>query len=835
MKNNTLFLFGNTHFDPVWLWKWDEAMASIRATFRSALDRMNEDSDYIYSFCTPPVFEWIKSIDPDMFEEIKVRVSEGRWDLAEGMWVQPDCNAPHGESLVRHGLYTQRYLVKTFGHMASTVFNIDSFGHCATMPQILSKCGIEFYVFARPAGSDYELPGPLFHWRSPDGSEVMALRCGHFEGKGMYPPMPGLDIKEDIAYHDNVMTELEHDYAIVFGVSNHGGAPTKECLRNIREMMDEGTRNLRFGSTTDFYIANKDADLPVIKDELQVRFFGPYSNDIEIKVNNRIAEYAAMRAEKAAVFAVLAQYPANFLEKNPGDILKLNPADILKNYPAEKLEQSWKDILFNQFHDIIGGASIKDAYFDARNLHGRAIQTLDEITHISLQSITKNICMPGNNTKNADWNIVIWNLNDTDLSQTFEAEVQWMWEFERYAGALELVDNEGIVYPCQIIRSLSVIPEFRSRFAFHALIPAHGYKVFAVVKKHKPAPVCAIKGNTRAIENSRYKLSVDDSSSVSIFDKHKGKTVAKDAFSLKVFDDQGDTWAFNFKKYENMLGPVVLTDSKIIETGDFITILKATSKYGSSIFEQWFTIYEHSDEIDYRYRINWNEKHAAVKLCFDLPEKCSQLTAANPYGCVMRPIDGLEYPVGEWLNVSGQNAGKKAGFSLLFKSVFAYDTDSDKLRLTLLRSSLYGDLRLNEPLDPMADYDYLNQGMVEGNIRFLPGFIDHVSNKIPVLASSYNNPAVIIAEANHDGELPASFQYMGIDSKTVMLSVIKKSEEGDDIILRLVEYGGAFDTALLTWLGKALGPVKMSPYEIKTLRLCFTDLALIETDMLEEK
>ena len=804
MKKNTLFLFGNTHFDPVWLWTWDEAMASIRATFRSALDRMNEDEDYIYSFCTPPVFQWIETVDPAMFEEIKERVKEGRWDLAEGMWVQPDCNAPHGESLVRHGLYTQRYLSQTFGRTATTVFNIDSFGHCASIPQIMSKCGIELYVFGRPNNTDYELPGPLFNWESPDGSRLMTLRCGHYEGKGMYAPMGGLDIRQDIAWHDEIMAKLSHDYAIVYGVSNHGGAPTKECLRLIREELNEGSRQVRYGSTTDFLNANREASLPVVADELQVRFFGPYSNDTTVKVNNRIAEYAAMRAEKAAIFA--------------GPV----------SYPKEKLEQSWRDILFNQFHDILGGASIRYAYHDARNLHGRALQTLNDITHTSLQSVTKSICMPGNELEDADWNVVLWNLNSHELTQTFEAEVQWMWEHEPYDGDLELVDENGTVYPCQIIRELSVILSFRSRFAFHATIPAHGYKSFAVVKKHIPVQSAELPSNGH-IENERYKLTVNDNGAVVVYDKRVDKVTVRDAFAMTVLEDAGDTWAFNVATYGDSLGPIVITDARIIEDGDIMTVLKVTAKYGDSILEQYWTIYTNSDEIDYRYRVNWNEKHAALKLCFALPEGCSNLTAANPYGHIKRPIDGLEYPVGEWLHVANDNKG----FSLLLKSAFAYDTVDDELRITLLRSPVYGDLRMHKPLDPLVDYDYLNQGITEGTIRLYPNSTDFISDSIPSLASAYNNPPIIIAEANHDGQLPGQGQYIGIDANTVMLSVIKKSEDGDDIILRLVEYGGTNDIVNLTWQDVKLEAVRMSAYEIKTLRLDMTNFELTESDMLE--
>ena len=144
------YCIGNTHFDPVWLWTWDEALSSIRATFRSALDRMNEYPDYTYSFCTPATFEMIEKIDPALFEEIRERVRDGRWDLSEGWWLQPDCCSALGESYARQGLYGQRYLEEKFGKRTSVMYNIDSFGHPDFIPQYLRGCGIESYVFSRP-------------------------------------------------------------------------------------------------------------------------------------------------------------------------------------------------------------------------------------------------------------------------------------------------------------------------------------------------------------------------------------------------------------------------------------------------------------------------------------------------------------------------------------------------------------------------------------------------------------------------------------------------------------------------------------------------------------
>ena len=118
-----VYMVGNTHFDPVWLWTWDEGMASIRATFRSALDRMKEDEAFCYSFSCPPVFQWIEKTDPAMMEEIKQRCTEGRWCMDEAMWLQPDCFSGCGESYVRQCLYGQNYLKNTFGVYSDTAFN----------------------------------------------------------------------------------------------------------------------------------------------------------------------------------------------------------------------------------------------------------------------------------------------------------------------------------------------------------------------------------------------------------------------------------------------------------------------------------------------------------------------------------------------------------------------------------------------------------------------------------------------------------------------------------------------------------------------------------------
>ena len=784
---NTLYMIGNTHFDPVWLWTWDDAMSSIRATFRSALDRMKEDPNYIYSFCTPPVFEWIRKTDPAMFEEIKSRVAEGRWDLAEGFWLQPDCNAPHGESFVRHGLYTQNYLQDTFGKRATTVFNIDSFGHAATLPQIMKKCGLDYYVFGRPDSGEKELEDTLFMWQSPDGSEVMAMRAGCYQG------MYYMITPESMKAMCDILPDMPHGYAFVFGVSNHGGAPTRKCIAEINELIDAGY-DIKYGSTADFFKANEGKLMPVIADELQVTFIGPYSNDAQIKSNNRLAEYAAIRAEIASVFAGVA-------------------------YLSGAITFAWKDILFNQFHDILGGACIKNAYHDARNLHGRALQNLNEITHTAIQYITKDIAMPGVGLDNTEWNAVILNLSGVDYKGVVEAEVQWVWEHDWYEGDIELVDGSGKIYPCQMIRELSVITAFRSRIAFYAEIPAFGYKTFAVRRKNTPKPEIDFNAS---LENKFYKLTIGEK--ISVYDKVRDCELLSDAFAMTVRQDEGDTWGFNIKSYGVKSGELTFAESSIIESGSVFTTLKVKSYYNESIIEQYFTLYEDSSVIDYKYRVNWNEKHKVLKLGFDFSGG-AKLTAAVPYGSIERGFDGKECPVGEWLDVSAADKG----FSLLMRNNFAYDTTENHIGVTVLRSPVHGDLR-RKPLDEKADYDYLNQGITEGSLRLVPHGGDYVAARIPELASAFNNPPVVVIEANHGGSLSPDGQFLKVEAKTTMVGVLKKAENGADIIIRLIEYGGKQDNV------KIYGEnVVMKKYEIKTLKVNASTLAVSEVNMLEEK
>ncbi len=194
-KAATLHMIGNAHIDPVWLWRWQEGCHEVLASFRSALDRLNEDPDFVFVSSSAVFYSWVEQIQPAMFEEIRARVREGRWEIVGGWWLQPDCNIPGGESFVRQGLYGQRYFKTKFGVTARVGYNVDSFGHHGMLPQILKQSGLDYYVFMRPNPQEQGLPGRLFWWESNDGSRVLAYRIPfeyYLLGPGAGPARPPL-------------------------------------------------------------------------------------------------------------------------------------------------------------------------------------------------------------------------------------------------------------------------------------------------------------------------------------------------------------------------------------------------------------------------------------------------------------------------------------------------------------------------------------------------------------------------------------------------------------------------------------------------------------------
>ena len=624
--SKVLHMIGNSHIDPVWLWQWPEGYQAVRATFRSALDRMNEYPEFIFTCDSAAYYEWIEEIEPAMFEEIRQRVAEGRWEIVGGWWVEPDCNIPGGESFVRQALVSQRYFLEKFGRIATVGYNVDPFGHNGMLPQLLRRAGMDSYVFMRPGPHEFRLPAPVFWWESPDGSRVLAYRLPH----------EYCSPNEDLGYHiDKSIAQLPAGWSEMmafYGVGNHGGGPTRQNLDSIRRLDGAGAMpRLRQSTPRRFFdtVLASDADIPVVTGDLQHHAVGCYSAHSGIKAWMRGAENALSTAEAWATVAGVVG---------------------LRRYPRDELARAWKQVLFNQFHDTMCGTAIEPAYDDARDQLGEATSIAARVENVAIQSLSQLIDIP---SEPGVTPIVVFNPLAWPVRSLVELE---------YGGLKPndgLLDEEGRPVAFQQVQSYATVSPWRSRLAFEAEVPALGYRTYAMTPGKRHVSATALRATPVLLENDFVRLELDPATGriVHLVLREDGRDVADLADGSRpravVIDDTSDTWGHRRLAYRDEVGTFEATSVELVESGPVRGILRVNSRYRDSVLTEDFVVSANRDSIEQRVILDWREKAQLLKI--RMPTTLSDVTAAYeiPYGVIERPADGAEEPGQRWIDASG--------------------------------------------------------------------------------------------------------------------------------------------------------------------------------------
>ncbi|MFJ8948829.1 alpha-mannosidase [Streptomyces sp. NPDC102381] len=805
-RDRTLHLVGNAHIDPVWLWRWPEGLQEIRATFQSAIDRMEEYPDFVFTCDSVMYLEWIEQHDPELFAAIRKRVADGRWQVVGGWWIEPDCNIPSGESFVRQALYGQRYLIEKFGEAATIGCNLDPFGHNATIPQILRKSGVDGYIFLRPGPHEQVLPGQFFHWEAPDGSRVMAYRLPNEYCT------PGKDIGNHLDKSLAMMPPDEPELMVFYGVGNHGGGPTKANLDSIARLdAIGGLPKLELSHPERFFECVRDReDVPVHAGELQHHGPGCYSAHSGVKAWNRRAENDLQRAEKwASVAAAVA-----------GEM-----------YPVEKLTEAWKLVLFNQFHDILAGTSIRSAYDDARDDYGRARSIAADVFNRATQAIARRIDIP---LADGTVPVVVFNPHPWELEQDVEVEFA-------QAATVRLSDQDGRPVPVQLTRSEASMMGSRGRLAFRATVPPLGHRVYHLL----PGAVDAdgpVKATDTTLENEHLRLEVDQASGwlTSFVDKSTGAELipAKPAPHAVVIDDQSDTWSHRVRAYDQAIGSFTGRRVRLVESGPVRAVLRIESAYGTSRMAEELVLSAGARSVEVRTVVDWHEQLKTLKLRF--PTALTDVTATHeiPYGFIERTPDGTEEPTQAWVDVTGTlPGGKRAGLTVVNDSKHGHDVTGAEIGMTALRSPVYA---WHEPkiLDEDGVYEYLDQGRQEFRYVLLPHGEDWRAADPARRAAELNQPSFALLETFHEGPLAQSQAHADDGAGSVLVTVVKGDEDASgDTIVRAYESRGAAASAriALPMLGEhRLIEAEFGPHEIKTFRVPADPAAPVtETDLLE--
>ena len=345
----TVHLICNAHLDPVWQWRWEEGASEALATFRNAVDILDEHRDLVFCHNEAVLYQWVEQLDPALFDAILRHVRAGRWAVAGGWFIQPDVNLPGTESLVRTIAEGRRYFGERFGAAPRVAYNFDSFGHSGGLPQILKLAGYEMYIHMRPQARELSLPADLYRWRGVDGTTIPAYRIA----VGLYHTERD-NIEDRLRAGVALALELGRDVPVFWGLGNHGGGATRRDLKMIDAFIAGETRVRVLHSTPDrFYEAVKDAAAvaPVFESDLQRCFTGCYTSLSRVK---RRAVASLGRLVQAEAFAAAAWWLAG------------------ADFPESELGEAWNMHNLNDFHDILSGSCVEPAERDALDLYGRA-------------------------------------------------------------------------------------------------------------------------------------------------------------------------------------------------------------------------------------------------------------------------------------------------------------------------------------------------------------------------------------------------------------------------------------------------------------------------------
>jgi alpha-mannosidase len=809
LSKATFHLDGNAHIDAAWLWPWTETVGVVRNTFSTALQLMYEYPGYTFTQSAAAYNEWMARDYPDINDQIKQRIKEGRWEIVGGMWVEPDLNMPDGESLVRQLLVGKRWYQHEYGVDVRVGWNPDSFGYSWQLPQIYKKSGVDYFVTQKMTWNDTNhLPFKLFWWESPDGSKVLTYFPHDYVNLTLNPVRLSEDLKNGRTFSPGLPELLD-----LYGVGDHGGGPTRAILDEGFHWKNPGpaaiaanggkpvTPKYQFGSAQSFFstveteiapesrtwnyqsipnyqepapVAGKIA-IPTWDSELYLEYHrGVFTTQAQHKHNMRTAEEEMLNAEKWSSLAWLDG----------------------ATYPGDQLTEDWKKVLFNQFHDLAAGSGIGVIYKDAQKDYDWVRMSTDEISSGALGTVSDAINTNGK--QDGDFPVVVYN----PLSWERSGDVTFSFELpDHFSGSPEIRDANGKELRQWNWQKNPKEPGTVALTVHVDHVPALGYKVLQVRTTTAAGFGRGSSGpgfgpGQLGIANGYLTLSVDKASGCisSIRNPSGFEYLARGACGnqLQFFKDTPTNYdAWNIDPGTLDVPPSVekANSVELVNQESSNPAIRVTYHYQNSKFVQ--TISLKGDIVDVDNDIDWHESHVLLKAAFPLAVTSNFATYEIPYGTIQRPTTRnnswekaqFEVPALRWADLSGAGPdGKVYGLSVLNKDKYGYDAVGNVLRLTLLRSPKWP--------DPDADM---------GHQHFHYAIYPHAGTWKDALTMrrgwEYDYPLQAVVTTAHPGSLSAEHSFASVGPDNVILAAVKKAEDSNALIFRAYEWAGKAATA----------------------------------------
>jgi alpha-mannosidase len=755
-----LHMIGNAHLDPVWLWRWQEGCAEAIATCWSAVDRLDENPDFVFTRGEALIYRWIEELDPPLFARIRDFVAAGRWVIVNGWWIQPDCNIPGGEAMIRQALYGKRYFADRFGIDVTVGYNVDSFGHAATLPMLLQHTGSDSYVFMRPQAREMTLPAALFDWVAPDGS---AVRAFHIQ-TGYQTATRALPLSEKIDQHLAMSAAAGHKFMCFYGVGNHGGGPTRANLAMIDVRRAAGDPVL-YSDPVRFFAAVRGVAVPRVEAALQFHAIGCYSAASALKALNRRAEAVLGQAEAAAALAFQQAGAA---------------------YPHATFAALWQAVLFNQFHDTMGGSSIEPACEDAIHAYGAVIAGAEEQLNAAARHLARTVRrMPDPR----DPQFLLMNFNDIDWDDILEAQ-PWS-DFETVVRTL--LDEDGVTVPFQSIQTEATIGGLQ-RIAFRVRVPAFGYRLLRFVADDPPRALPTKSATPRArqtltAQTAGWRLEVDPATGAiqTLTNRRSGAALFRGPAHLGiVVDDPSDTWTHGVDRLPLEGTPMQCQSVTVTERGPVRQAIEICAGHGDSHLRTTILLPEDADlPVELRVTLDWHERHRLLRLAYPLGAQRFKYEVAA--GWIAAPDDGREIVAQRWVRAVRDDLV----VAIANDAKYSYAAEAGTLFITAVRAPVFAH---HDPtkLQPGRHYRYMDQGEQRFRIS-LQAAPDLSRRDAWRLADSLLRPPVVTPHVSRGGQKPWRGKWLQTETTTSTVTTVKLAEDFPALVLRALELEGRPD------------------------------------------
>ncbi|HEU5101701.1 MAG TPA: glycoside hydrolase family 38 C-terminal domain-containing protein, partial [Roseiflexaceae bacterium] len=835
----TIVATGHAHLDVGWLWPVWRTRQKVAHTVATALHLMERYPDYHFSMSQPQVYHFLKHDAPDLYERMKARIAEGRFEPVGMMWLETDCNIPSGESLARQLAHGARFYAQEFpdqfgpsGDPHYVVWLPDVFGYSAALPQLMRGCGISSFMTTKISWSQFNrMPNDTFRWRGIDGSEVLT----HFVtasdkplkhwAEAQFYTYNGMMTGEEAfgTWKHYRQKDLSDEVLYIYGYGDGGGGPTEQMLEAARALDQlPGYPHVKPGRIDQFFKqlyqrAWDDPRLPTWAGELYLEYHrGTYTSQARTKQANRAAELLLREAEWLNAWAV-ARGAEN---RQP------------------QLDAAWQIVLLQQFHDILPGSSIPQVYVDS-NADFAEVQRIGNEVRQAAAAAVLSAALPEPDLQAAGG--AIFNSLPWERREVARIELANDDSSAAFAGP------DGAELASQIVEDGS-----GKRVALvEATVPSYG---MTWVSAGAGKPGNASTGGSKLIaqhsklENGELRLELDEHGEIaSLYDLRYGyEAIAPGARAnqLVIYEDRPLNWnAWDIDIfYEEKPYPLhEVADWQIVEHGPLRAAIAITRRVGQSTITQRICMWRDSRRIDFITEVDWQERQSLLRALFPINVNATRATCEIQFGAVERPThrntswDWARFEVcaHRWVDLSEGGYG----VALLNDGKYGHSLHHNTLGLSLLKGAIAP--------DPDAD-----RGLHRFTYSLLPHAGDWRTGEVTRRAYELNAPLFTTKDqrpktkdAQPAGSLvlgPSSFVSSPTDH--IVVETVKVAHDGDGLIVRLYEAHNQRGPAALVFgqplasavevdlLEREIGAVdlrgsevhfQVRPFEVKTLRIRF--------------